>query len=266
MTALAALSSIATLIAFIYQRNYNPTICESIIGAVIILCLCSIYGIYQCKRKKQIELQLGPQFNVTIKEGDLLKCEGVIVIPVNEYFDTTVNDIIIAKNTIHGKFINQFFSDRISELDDKITSSLKNSTFTTNNNRKYGGKTQQYSLGTCANIRDGKNCYILVALTHFNEENHAYIDTHEFKEVIYKLGNYINEHASNRPVYMPLIGTGQSGIKKPAQRVLLFILTCLEFMNSITLPSGLNIIIHPSLMKKINLNLIENYYNNLLLN
>lgn len=266
IAALAALSSVATLVAFIYKWENNLTTCETIIGGIIILLLCGGYGLYQIKRKKKIELQLGPQFIVTIKEGDLLSCEGVIVIPVNEYFDTIVDDVIIAKNTVHGKFINQFFSDRINELDQKIEDSLNDVNFLTKNNRKNGGKTKKYPLGTCAKIRDGKNCYILLAMTHFDEEDHAYIDTHEFKDVIYELSNYINKHANSRPVYMPLMGTGQSGIKKPAQRILLFILTCLEFMNSNALPKGLNIIIYSGTMKKINLNLIEDYYNNKLLN
>lgn len=37
-------------------------------------------------------------------------------------------------------------------------------------------------------------------------------------------------------------------------------------MNSNSLPQGLNIIIHSSMMKNVNLNLIEEYYNNKLLN
>lgn len=47
--------------------------------------------------EKKIILQLDSKFIVTVTEGDLFKFEGVIVIPVNEYFDTIVNDIIIAK-------------------------------------------------------------------------------------------------------------------------------------------------------------------------
>lgn len=47
--------------------------------------------------EEKIILQLDSKFIVTVTEGDLFKFEGVIVIPVNEYFDTIVNDIIIAK-------------------------------------------------------------------------------------------------------------------------------------------------------------------------
>ena len=137
---------------------------------------------------------------------------------------------------------------------------------TINNQRKNGGKNKKYALGTCAKIRDGKNCYILLAMTHFDKDDHAYIDTHEFKDVIYNLSICLNKNANSRPIYMPLMGTGQSGIKKPAQRILLFTLTCFEFMNSNSLPQGLNIIIHSSMMKNVNLNLIEEYYNNKLLN
>ena len=267
IAALAALSSVATLVVFICDWNTTKlSIYETLAGGVIILAICICYGLYQIQRKKKIILQLDSKFIVTVTEGDLFKFEGVIVIPVNEYFDTIVNDIIIAKNTIHGKFINQYFDDRLQELDDKIEQSLTGVAFEENNQRKDGGKNKKYALGTCAKIRDGKNCYILLAMTHFDKDDHAYIDTHEFKDFIYNLSICLNKNANSRPIYMPLMGTGQSGIKKPAQRILLFTLTCFEFMNSNSLPQGLNIIIHSSMMKNVNLNLIEEYYNSKLLN
>ena len=44
---------------------------------------------------------------LTIKQGDLFVCNGVVLIPVNEYFDTHVGDGVINENSIHGLFINE---------------------------------------------------------------------------------------------------------------------------------------------------------------
>lgn len=54
IAALAALSSAATLVAFIYKWDNNLTNCETIIGGIIILLLCGGYGFYQIKRKKKL--------------------------------------------------------------------------------------------------------------------------------------------------------------------------------------------------------------------
>ena len=53
---------------------------------------------------------------LTISEGDLFAQEGIILIPVNEYFDVHVGDGIIDPGSIHGLFIRKYFLGKEQEL------------------------------------------------------------------------------------------------------------------------------------------------------
>lgn len=57
--------------------------------------------------------------SVTIKQGDIFKADGWKVIPFNEYFDTTVDDVIISSTTLNGIFINKYVDD-INRLQEAI--------------------------------------------------------------------------------------------------------------------------------------------------
>ena len=58
---------------------------------------------------------------VNIRKGDIFKANGWKVIAFNEYFDTQVDGIIIAHNTLNGKFIDNYVAD-INELNKIISS------------------------------------------------------------------------------------------------------------------------------------------------
>lgn len=57
---------------------------------------------------------------------------------------------------------------------------------------------------------------------------------------------------------MPLLGSGQGGIKKSAQRILFYIISQIEFSTEVSIPEGLHIIIHKLSDKGINLDDIKN--------
>lgn len=68
-----------------------------------------------------------PQLQVTVKEGDVLKERGIIVIPVNNYFDTIVDDVIISKKSVHGQFVLQYLAENpdVKLLNKLISDDLK---------------------------------------------------------------------------------------------------------------------------------------------
>ena len=67
---------------------------------------------------KKIKLNIkGSDF--IIKQGDIFLQEGLKVINFNEYFDTIVDNKIIAKNSLNGKFITEKVKD-LEKLDSTI--------------------------------------------------------------------------------------------------------------------------------------------------
>jgi hypothetical protein len=59
--------------------------------------------------------------SVSIKQGNIFDAKGWKVIPFNEYFDTTVDDVIISSTTLNGIFINEHVSD-LKKMQDVIIS------------------------------------------------------------------------------------------------------------------------------------------------
>lgn len=67
----------------------------------------------------------------------------------------------------------------------------------------------------------------------------------------------------NRPVYMPLFGTGLSRINLPAQQVLHYLTDTILFTPPLTILGGLNIVIKSLEDSGVNLNRIEDIFNSI---
>jgi hypothetical protein len=71
------------------------------------------------RSKNEVKLTIRG-INVTIKQGDIFKSDGWRLIPFNEYYDTQVDDVVIARNSLNGKFIESLSDDDREELKQKI--------------------------------------------------------------------------------------------------------------------------------------------------
>ena len=78
--ALAASSSIATLVAFAFDIKF--AVCCGIILMVLIGLVCSIYAEYQTIQKTSVTIDVEQQLKLTISQGDLFAQNGIILIPV----------------------------------------------------------------------------------------------------------------------------------------------------------------------------------------
>ena len=105
---------------------------------------------------------------VNIKSGDLFEEQGFKVIPFNEYFDTQVDDKIIANSSLNGIFIKKYLKWTEEELDTYINeNTYDKDILNSNSNRKFGGKIKQFKLSTIIVYKD----YFLTAFSKFNEYN-----------------------------------------------------------------------------------------------
>lgn len=257
-TATAAFSAAATLITALFDVECVKN-CW-IYGAIGLLLVCVasiIYASWQTRSTKNITLSMSSELKLDIEEGDLFNKKGVICIPVNEYFDTHVGDGVIKEDSIHGMFINRFFKDRIEELKSKIEVGLSSVSYKTHKRRLDICPNKQYQLGTCVNIRDGENTYVLFALTHFNDADKAYVGRAEYSEVLRSLMKHLSNIAETRPVFMPLFGTGLSRLSRTPQRILYHLVDELDFDDESRLPGGLNIVIKSLSKTGVNLTMME---------
>ena len=253
-------SIIATITGFVLAitgvpNNWNI----AILIAFIILFIIIYIGIF-CYYKfwcNHIELKIG-KVDLNIKIGDIFNENGLKVIPVNEYFDTQADDVIISQNTLHGKYIKEYLKyNDLNSLNSKIEESLLNYEFEENPHR-LNGKKKRYPIGTTININD----YILTALTKFDDKNNAYLSMQEYLKFLNDFWNEINRIHNGRVINVPVIGTGISRINPvlSQQEYLEQIIWSLKTSSLITSRSKINIIIYNNDKGNISFSKLKNRF------
>lgn len=259
------ISAIFTIIGLIWSNEISSIMSKyqnyKVVLLVLIIVICAIYAFYSIKKKKKISLKILENADVDIYYSDLFQSNKIIVIPVNDYFDTIVDDKIVSSNTLHGKFIQKYFSTNEKVLKSLIDKSLsKISPIETNMTRARGNK-KRYELGTVAIVEVDEKIFYLVAFTKFNQNNRAIITKSEYLKVITILFEFIEQNSQGFKVNLPLVGAGHSGVELSKQKLLDFLLFSIILSDKLTLINGLDIILHENIKDEIDLNKIEYYYN-----
>ncbi len=258
LLAIGSLSGFVTILWAIFSTTMNDWANKcpwSLLVGLFVLAL--IYALYANRSKSKIEISLSAKVKAKVFFGDLFESTEIIVIPVNECFDTTVDDKIISSNTIHGKFIQSFFGGNESELKRQLKKGLaRYEPLETNLERKSGNK-NKYSLGTVCEVKGGSKVFYLVALTRFNENHRAEVKNSEYQRVLCDLFSYIEQNSQGRKVSIPLIGAGHSGVSLSKQKLLEFLLFSIALNDDLTLINGVSVILHASVKKEIDLSSTE---------
>ncbi len=258
--AVGAFASVLTMVSFFFDIQWSeyPTLTWIVI--ILIFFICLFYSFAQIAIKKEIKIRIAENFQVCVKQGDLFEQKGVIVIPVNDYFDTHVGDGIIDPKSVHGQFINNLFSNRITELDAKLSKSLKAQGVQGKPvSPRVNGKSVKYPLGVCADVMDGGNRYVCVVTTEFDKNNIAKLTRDKLSIVIKGLFEHLECVCGSDSVNMPVIGAGNARLNRSSERILHYMIDYFDFsLSESKILGGVNVII-PS-AKKINLRRIENIF------
>lgn len=209
------------------------------IGLIVAIVKCILYSSYVSFYIHNIP--------VTIKEGDIFKFDDWKVIPFNEYFDTQVDDIIIAHNTLNGAFID----NHVTNIDD-LNTTINNAPKIRNLTARLVNGRIRHQLGR---IIPYDNNYLLLALSHF-ENNQATLTHAQYESCLCTMWHEISRTYANRPVALPLIGGGITRFENPAikteQQLLRCILCTLKTAN-VSINQPVTIILTKDSIKKINL-------------
>ena len=260
LVAIGAFASMLTMVSFFFSIKWNdyPVLTWIVIAIIVLACLC--YASLQVSRTTRISIKVSENFQLIVKEGNLFDQKGVIVIPVNDFFDTHVGDGIIDSRSVHGQFINKLFLDRVEELDHKIEKSIHDQGLTgVVVDSRVKGKSIKYPLGTCVDIMDGGNKYICVVTTEFDGDNVARLSKENLSKVVYGLFAHLEIVAGCDLVNMPVIGAGNARLNRSTERILHYLIDYFDFsLSDRKILGGVQILI-PSL-KDINLNRIESIF------
>jgi len=149
------------------------------------------------KTKKGISIKIRG-IKVNIRQGDIFKEKGWKVIAFNEFFDTTVDDIVIAHNTLNGIFIDHHV-DNLDDLQNTITDTVDNPKL---KKRLRNGR-YVYPLGRIITYKD----FMLLAFTHF-DNNEAHLTQKDYEDCLRVMWVEICRTYANKPIFLPLLGSG----------------------------------------------------------
>ena len=218
------------------------------------------YGTYSNRTRRRITLKISEKVTATVYFGDLFESNEIIIIPVNEYFDTIVDDKIVSHKTLHGMFIRKFFGGNETELKQQIENGLSNCKPLEVNSGRARGNKNKYPLGTVCEVENGGLIFYLVALTRFNENDRAEVKNSEYQRVLCDLFSFVEQNSQGRLVSLPLIGAGHSGVDLSKQKLLEFLLFSISLKDSLTLINGVNIVLHDSTKGDIDLSSTETLF------
>lgn len=255
---LGVISVITSIVFLFIDIPFKYKTISGIVALIILFVIYFTIWIYANYRTK-IKLRINNS-TVEIKFGDIFEDDSEIkAIAFNEYFDTIVDDKIISNNTLNGMFIKKFFPDNVNNLDKYIENDLhlKNNLIC-ENTKRLSGKKKKYSLGSACLIDYEKDLYIITALTHFDDDNRAFIELKEYISFLFSFWDEVDRLYSGRTVAIPVFGSGVTRFKNydniSDQELLELIIWSFKVSRmKFAYPSKLKIIIYKDKKDKINL-------------
>jgi hypothetical protein len=193
--------------------------------------------------------------DVTIKVGDIFLEAGLKAIAFNEYFDTQVDNKIIAEGSLNGIFIKKHLGAPVSDLDHHIENYLFDSSeiLEKNTGRKLG-KQVRHQIGTICIYRD----FLLTAFSKFDDDNKAVLTMPEYLEFLINFWDKLNNVYAQQSVSTPIFGSGITRIKghknisdEDLLKIMLWTFRISEMR--FKYPAKLTVVIHKDKIEKINL-------------
>jgi hypothetical protein len=225
---------------------YNWIIKLLLLFAVFLLIVVIAFIFKYHRAKKGISFNIR-NIKVNIRQGDIFKVDGWKVIPFNEYFDTTVNEIIITKNSLNGTFINDYVENK-----DELKNIIANETDddTEYKRTKKNGK-DRFQLGRIIRYKD----YLLLAFSHF-DNNQAHLTQKDYEHCLRVMWKEISRTYSNTPVFIPLLGSGITRFEEghqPKNTDLLKCMLCTLRTSNTNIKQPITILLTEEIMQEINI-------------
>lgn len=202
---------------------------------------------------------------ISVIAGDIFEQDELKAIAFNEYFDTVVDDQVIAKRTLNGIFIAKHLHISVEELDANIETALANKDVRLRKSEsRLIGKKQRYRLGTIYQHED----FLLTAMTRFDKENRAHLEMSEYIDFLLTFWDNLNTVYAQRSVSVPIFGSGITRIKghknigdEDLLKIMLWTFRVSEMR--FKYPAKLTIVVHRPKITQVNLAALKSMQNGL---
>lgn len=224
------------------------------IGTLVTLIVLYLVTWLRSNNLNHIKLKIEGS-TVHIKVGNIFSQPGLKAIAFNEFFDTVVDNRIIARESVNGLFIDQHLERPTAELDDHIDDyHFEEDELGCVAASRQHGKQQRYKLGTICVYKD----YLLTAFAKFDERDQATLTMPEYLEFLINFWDKVNKVYAQQSVSTTIFGSGITRIKghknisdEDLLKIMLwtFRISEMRFKH----PAKLTVVIHESKIDQINL-------------
>ncbi|MGP1505533.1 MAG: macro domain-containing protein [Eggerthia catenaformis] len=232
----------------------------ALIVFAIILCFVFCLMWYRANKLNKVTLNINNSI-MEIEIGDIFSEEGFKVISFNEYFDTNVDGVIVSSKTLNGKYIQKYYPDT-SVLNEIIKNDTHAKSSIISQDKRSDEIINKYKLGTIIK----NNTYFLLAFSHFDENNRAYIEMNDYISCLLNMWNECDIHYGGETVILPLLGAGITrfhGYENICEQELLetIIWTFKVSRVRFQYPAKVKIVLTDEAYKKINLYSLQKHSN-----
>lgn len=253
LAAVSVLSAFSAFITIAIDLPHNIVVVMVVAG---VLGTIFVYMWVKANLQKTARLKFNNSI-LEVKVGDIFKESGLRVIPFNEFFDTLVDESVISSNTLNGKFLKYFANP--ADIDDVVTNDPRLvKRIIEKDIVRSAGKSTKYEIGTLCPFGE----YLLLAFSKFDEDHRAHLSMREYITCLLNFWNQVDIIYSGRSVAIPLMGSGITRLDNynaiTEQELLEIIIWSFKVSRvKFTYPSKVSIIIHESIIDKINFYKLE---------
>lgn len=220
----------------------------------VALVLASLaYGLWKSWPVSKVEIKVpNSDSSVCIRFGDIFEMNGCIAIQVNEYFDSLLGNHVSTKS-LHGMFIRDVLGGQSATFDSLVRDALSETP--SEMVSRASGNTQRYKIGTTAAVDINSRRFLFFAFARTDLATlKAQATIHDFWEALSGLWEGVRIHSNGEKVYVPLLGSGLSGVGLPERELLdLMILSFFYHTKRNKIAKCVTIVVHSNLRPKIDL-------------
>ena len=174
---------------------------------LIVMCLFLVVYIAVCgvigqMYKNSVEMSVR-HTSISITYGDIFETPEQRLIGCDTRYDTRVDDVVISKNSLHGKLFLKY--GNIDDIRMTVEAEAKRLGL-----QKDSGGLYEFPFGTIIRYNssiDG-HTYLMLALSKLNTDHEAHINMTEFVSMLMRMWRELSRVYAGKEIALPLLGTG----------------------------------------------------------
>ena len=173
-----------------------------VVVTVFLLICIATYVIIGKVFRNRVKLTIR-QTSVSVGCGDIFQAHGLRVIGCDTHFDTRVDDVVIAKKSLHGQLVLNH-GDK-EDIEKTIEAEAIRLGLQKNSDGLY-----DFPLGTIIRYDSAvdNHTYLLLAMTELNVHHEAHTNMAQFELMLMKMWREIDRVYAGYDISLPLLGSG----------------------------------------------------------